>query len=210
MFTGMVLGTGEIVSRKAGRDTLLFIQPSFTFEEPLMLGESISVSGACLTVEKVLPENAFSAYASEETLSKTTLARQKFVNLERALRLSDRLGGHLVSGHVDGVGTLISKKSSGQSLVLEIKFPESLLRHLVPKGSVAIDGVSLTVNSVSQESFYVNIVPSTQASTTLKDLSLGDLVNLETDLLAKYLERLLAGKRPPGTLSLEKLLSEGF
>lgn len=225
MFTGLVLGVGTISSRTArGKDALLRIKPSsFSWDSPLVLGESICVSGVCLTVTEIGEEGdgTFGAFASEETLSVTTLSNLKTVNLERALRLSDRLGGHLVSGHTDGVGSLASSLKRGQSLVLSWKFPKELSPFLAPKGSVAIDGVSLTVNEVKGSEFTVNVIPATLKQTSLSSLKAGDSVNLEADMVARYAVNYLMGKETErgesspernqgSTLSLDKLRDLGY
>ncbi|MDR2406473.1 MAG: riboflavin synthase [Deltaproteobacteria bacterium] len=210
MFTGLIFGIAQITERKmSSRDCSLTLSPSFQWDSPLEEGESISVSGVCLTVTKALSKGAFSAYASEETLKRSTLASAKLVNLERALKLTDRLGGHLLTGHVDTLATLTERKSAGKSLVLAIRFPVEFSLHVAPKGSIALDGVSLTVNTASPGTLTVNVIPETLERTTLKDLKIGASLNLETDILAKYLESLLSSKKEPSP-GLRKLLEEGF
>jgi riboflavin synthase len=159
----------------------------------VVLGESISVDGACLTVVEFRGE-VFTADVSAESLSRTTLGRKapgSRLNLERALRFGDRLGGHLVSGHIDGIGTLKERKSEGRSLRLFFDTPSEILRYVVGKGSIALNGVSLTVNGVSNAGFDVNIVPHTASETTLNDLQIGGEVNIETDLIGKYVEKMV-------------------
>ena len=210
MFTGLVEGTGTISRRrKAAADEILVIAPGFKWESPLKEGESVSVSGVCLTVTNALEDGAFEAYASEETLKKSNLGSATKVNLERALRLTDRLGGHLVSGHSDGLAVLTRRESAGKSLRLVFSFPRELSRYIAGKGSVALEGVSLTVNSLSQGRLSVNVIPETLRTTTLSLLAPGTSVNLETDILAKFVESLLSGKDRKN-LTLEKLLEEGF
>ncbi|MDR2442088.1 MAG: riboflavin synthase [Deltaproteobacteria bacterium] len=216
MFTGLVLGKGRIIARKPGHEeSELTVEPFFDWDEPLVIGESISVSGVCLTVTKVLAPKAFTAYASSFTLKVTTLGRENLVNLERALKLTDRLGGHIVTGHVDGLGRLLSIKPSGQSLICQFSFPNDLAPYIVAKGSIAIDGVSLTVNEVSGSNFSVNLIPQTSNVTTLSDLKAPRTVNLETDILGRYVRRLLefsqnSNSKPSGGLTIEDLILKGF
>jgi riboflavin synthase len=200
MFTGIIEKTGKVVriqDRPGSRR--IRIQTPFSLSKEKE-GDSVAVDGCCLTITRK-SKNSFSADVSPETLSRTTLGSLKNgmrVNLERPLRLRDRLGGHLVQGHVDGVGLLRSKKevkSRGQNyLQLEFKFPRSLRRYLVEKGSIAIDGISLTINQVRADSFFVCLIPHTQIRTSLTAKKIGDKVNLEVDVLAKYLEQLVKSK----------------
>ncbi len=205
---------GEIKRRRPqGGEVELTVQPSFDWGAPLILGESIAVSGVCLTVTKVVGQTGFTAYASAETLSRSTLGTARQVNLERALALGDRLGGHLVSGHVDGPGLVHSISRAGSSLEYKFGAGADLLPFIVPKGSIAIDGVSLTVNEVSGDAFTVNLIPHTSQITTLGLLEPGDAVNLETDLIGKYVHRLLGFRenpRPVEGLTLDFLARHGF
>ncbi|MDR0882455.1 MAG: riboflavin synthase [Candidatus Adiutrix sp.] len=214
MFTGLTLGQGEIRRRlPRGREFELTVMADFDWAGPLQLGESVAVSGACLTVTGLAGSRGFMAYTSGETLRRTTLAQATRVNLERALTLSDRLGGHLVSGHIDGLGRVLTLDRAGASLVYEIEAGAGLMPFIVPKGSITIDGVSLTVNEVRSGSFTVNLIPHTAGATTLGALSPGVQVNLETDLLGKYVHRLLTvglQPRPDGGLTLEFLARHGF
>ncbi|MBT3908104.1 MAG: riboflavin synthase, partial [Rhodospirillaceae bacterium] len=158
----------------------------------IAIGASICCSGACLTVIDKGSE-WFAAMVSAETLSKTTLSDWKVgtpVNLERALRMGDELGGHIVSGHVDGVGTLDASETEGDSTRMIFEAPSDLIRFIAPKGSITIDGVSLTVNDVTDNTFGINVIPHTQEATTLGALSVGGTVNLEIDMLARYVARL--------------------
>lgn len=214
MFTGLIEGVGAVrnVSR-SGADAVLTVEAPFDLAE-VALGDSIAVSGACLTVTR-LAGSTFSVDVSAETLSRTNLGRLgpgHKVNLERALRLGDRLGGHLVSGHIDAGAELISSQEVGASLVLAYRLAPDHLRYVIPKGSIAIDGVSLTVNRVGDDFFEVNIIPHTAAQTTLNLNKPGDVVNIETDLIGKYVERLLGPRdetREEG-VSLEMLAEHGF
>lgn len=194
MFTGIILGTGRIVSiEERGGDLELAIDAAVLGATRLGLGESISVQGVCLTVTRV-DGTVFYADVSRETLSKTvlgTFGRGTRVNLEPSLRAGDALGGHMVSGHVDAVGRLTAQHQDGRSWRLEFELPAQLMRYVAPKGSIGIDGVSLTVNNVGGRLFDVNIIPHTRAATTLGELVVDAGVNVEIDLIARYLERLM-------------------
>ena len=197
MFTGLVEDVGTIARADRRSDALvLAIRPERMPVAELALGESVCHDGACLTVTDVGRET-FSVLAGAETLARTTLGALrvgKRVNLERALRVGDRLGGHWVTGHVDGTGELRTRRDLGANLVLGFRATAPLLRYIVEKGSIAIAGVSLTVNSVDADGFSVAIIPHTRDHTTLGELTLGDRVNLEVDILAKHVEKLLSTK----------------
>jgi riboflavin synthase len=219
MFTGLIEGTGTLLRiERLGPDARLVIQAGYPLQG-VVLGESIAVSGACLTVVS-FNGNVFTADVSAETLGRTTLGRKTSgsrLNLERALRMGDRLGGHLVSGHVDGIGTLRERHDEGRSLRLFFQVPEALSRYIIEKGSIAIDGISLTVNGCGQTAFDVNIVPHTAAGTTIGELRIGDEVNLETDLIGKYVEKMLgawkesdAQSKPASPLDRAFLQKHGF
>ncbi len=214
MFTGLTLGRGTITRRlPQGGEFELTIVADFDWSGPLEPGESIAVSGVCLTVTRAVGERGFAAYASGETLRRSTLGRVDQVNLERALALGDRLGGHLVSGHVDGPGTVLSISRAGSSLVYTFGAGPDLMPFVVPKGSIAIDGVSLTVNEVFETAFTVNLIPHTADITTLGLLQTGRTVNLETDLIGKYVHRLMRfgeAPRPTEGLTLDFLARHGF
>jgi riboflavin synthase len=193
MFTGLVECTGVLRSRseRAAGIRLAFDAPL----SGLALGESVSVSGACLTVVEARP-GGFDADVTVETLARTTLGRLESgqpVNLERALRAGDRLGGHWVSGHVDGIAEVKRAEPAGDALDVLVATEPALLRYVATKGSVALDGVSLTVNSVSSDSFSIMLIPHTLAVTTLKNIAPGRLLNLEVDLVARYVARWLEG-----------------
>jgi riboflavin synthase len=198
MFTGIVTALGtvrEVQPIGSGHDLRLVIgvAPGFLREPaPAVIGASIACSGACLTAVE-LGADFFAAQASAETLSKTTLGRWKpgsRVNLERPLRVGDELGGHLVAGHVDGLAEVVSATPENASVRWRFAAPRALARFIAPKGSVALDGVSLTVNEVEGETFGVNIIPHTASVTTFGTLQPGDLVNLEIDTVARYVARL--------------------
>lgn len=197
MFTGLVQGMGEIVSAESrGGDSRLTIRAAGLFQTPLDEGESIAVNGVCLTAMGA-GDQAFSADVSRETLGATTLGELRpgtAVNLERSLVLGQSLGGHLVTGHVDGIAEVESTREDGRSRRLVIKVPPRLARYVATKGSVCLDGVSLTVNEVHGNSFGVNIVPHTLEATNLGHADRGTRLNVEVDIIARYLERLLEGR----------------
>lgn len=191
MFTGLIETQGIVtrVDRAGGGAQMEIYAPEFGRD--MALGDSVAVDGACLTIAN-FARGAFVADVSEETLTKTTLgtARQGTkVNLERALRLSDRLGGHMVTGHIEGMGRLLLRHPAGNSTVYQFQVPPSLMEYIVSKGSVAIDGISLTVAQIRGESFAAAVVPHTEEVTTLKDKAIGSAVNVEVDVMAKYVKR---------------------
>lgn len=193
MFTGLVQAVGRIASREArGGDLRLGIDVGALRTHDIQLGESIAVSGVCLTVVQS-DTHRFYADVSNETLALTTiggLAEGTPVNLERALLATDRLGGHLVAGHVDGVGSVESIAEDGRSQRWRFSAPKAMLRYVAVKGSIAVDGVSLTVNAASDRGFEVNLVPHTVANTAFATATVGSAVNLEIDVVARYVERL--------------------
>ncbi|HEC14256.1 MAG TPA: riboflavin synthase [Rhodospirillales bacterium] len=192
MFTGIITDIGKVRAVKRNGDTRFDVSTAYD-TQTIAIGASICCSGACMTVIETGP-GWFSVAASGESLGKTTMGdwgEGTPVNLERALALGDELGGHLVSGHVDGVATVMGRASEGDSLRLTFQAPDDLARFIAPKGSVVIDGVSLTVNEVDGSRFGVNIIAHTQQATTLGGLDDGAPVNLEIDLLARYVARLL-------------------
>ncbi len=193
MFTGLIEGTGKILkTHNRNNGIVLEIKPSFELEEPV-IGESISVDGACLTLTEY-SEKTIRADVSPETLKKTTLVHKRqgdIVNLERALRLSDRLGGHLVTGHIDGTGKILSITDKGDFTQFDFTAPDYIIKYIIEKGSVAIDGISLTVNSCSKTAFSVMIIPHTINATNLITKKTGERVNIENDIIGKYVEKLL-------------------
>ena len=193
MFSGIVeeMGVVKTFDRDFGEARLSIL--SETILGDLKVGESVSVSGVCLTTVEV-HERDFVVDVSTETLNVTSigsLAAGATVNLERAMKLNERIGGHLVSGHVDGIGTLQDRQQEGNSIILTFNMPESILRYCIQKGSITIDGVSLTINQVSEKSLAVAIIPHTAEVTTLGLKQPGDFVNLEADQIGKYVERLM-------------------
>ena len=197
MFTGILEGVGRLAAREArgGDVRFTFATGTLPFED-VRLGESIAVNGVCLTVI-AFDAGSFQADASTETLSLTTLgalAQGAALNLERAMRPSDRLGGHLVSGHVDGIGRVLSVHDDGRAQRWRFAAPAPLLMYIAKKGSICVDGVSLTVNEVDAEGFEVALIPHTVAHTRFAETAAGDAVNLEIDLVARYVERLLGAR----------------
>ncbi len=193
MFTGIVEELGAIVSidKTLAGTRMTILAP--TVMSDLRVGDSISVNGACLTVANRSDHN-FSVEVSPETLSVTTLGQLTAgapLNLERAMKLNERIGGHLVAGHVDGVGTVRHRQQDGNAILLTIEAPPEILRHCIVKGSITVDGISLTVNKVTDRGFSVSIIPHTAKVTTFGLKQVGDRVNLESDLIGKYVERLL-------------------
>lgn len=194
MFTGIIQSIGRMarLEPRGGDLRIAVAAPDFGISD-IALGDSISVSGCCLTVVAI-ENHALVFDVSNETLSLTTLGGLRegdAVNLEKALRLADRLGGHLVSGHVDGLGAIVAIEPDARSQRWSIEAPRDLLRYIAAKGSICMEGVSLTVNAVEGQRFDVNLIPHTVAATTFRDRREGDRVNLEIDLLARYLERLM-------------------
>jgi riboflavin synthase len=193
VFTGIIEGQGKIKRLTGkGADAVLEIEGGITLSD-VAIGDSISVNGACLTVT-AKSDKAFTADVSQETLNKTTLRILKAgdkVNLEKSLRVGGFAGGHFVLGHVDNTGRILSRAQKSGSIIFALEIDNMLSHYIVEKGSVAIDGVSLTVNKVERGRFYVNIIPHTAGNTNLINKKEGDLVNIETDILGKYVEKLL-------------------
>jgi len=219
MFTGLVQGMGRVENAEArGGETRLKIRALFDLPT-IVLGESIAINGTCLTVE-TFGTNWFTVYASAETLRHTNLGALKTgsaVNLERALALGDRLGGHLVSGHIDCQATVANIKPAGESRIYTLTFPAEFGSLVVPKGSVALDGISLTVNECGPDFLSVNIIPATQQETTISGWTPGTSVNMETDLIGKYVRNMLgpwlgqaSSAAPASKLSMDFLKEHGF
>lgn len=200
MFTGIIESLGSVAAIQAtGAGRRMTVSTALDLTET-RIGDSIAVNGACLTAV-TLENHRFGVDISPESLKRTTLGQLRIgqeVNLERALRLSDRLDGHLVSGHIDGIGHIRSRVADGKWIVIGISVPASLLRYMIEKGSVAVDGISLTINSVGKAEFSVSVIPHTAQMTTLISKSAGDAVNIETDMIGKYVERFMTAGQPKG------------
>jgi len=215
MFTGLIQSIGKVRSLTRQGNSASLRVASELVRDDLQLGESIAVNGVCLTVTS-WDEHSFIADVSPETLDCTNLGGLRpnmQVNLERALRLSDRLGGHLVSGHIDCVATVKKRNQDQNAVRIEFSLPNEAMRYVVEKGSVAVDGISLTVNSVTETSFSVAIIPHSLAKTTLNGCAEGTKVNIETDLIGRYVERLMRLQADSGQrrgVSLEFLAKNGF
>ncbi len=214
MFTGIIEGMGTIAGvRPSGQGKRLTIQSDFSLQGT-RVGDSIAVNGACLTAVQ-LADRRIEADVSLESLARTTLAEARTgerVNLERALRLSDRIDGHLVAGHVDGTGVIASRQPAGNAVVVTVAVPEELARQMIIKGSVAVDGVSLTINTLDARSFAVAVIPHTSVLTTIGFKQTGERVNIETDMIGKYVEKVLSTRteaKPTG-LTLELLAKSGY
>jgi riboflavin synthase len=214
MFTGIIQSIGKVAKlERRDSDARIVVDVGTLPIGAIAVGDSIAVNGVCLTAVQT-GGNTFAADVSNETLSCTTLKEFKVgtpVNLELALTPSTRMGGHIVSGHVDGVGGVQQKYEDGRSIRFRIGMPKSLGRYVAAKGSICVDGISLTVNDVDEDGFQVNIVPHTLGATTLGSAVVGQNVNLEVDLLARYLERLLSERdKDPDQIDLETLEKAGF
>ena len=196
MFTGIIEGLGTIAGiRSAGQGKRLTIEADFPLDRT-KIGDSISVSGACLTAVKI-DGKRFEVDVSPETLQITTFGQAKVgerLNIERALRLSDRIDGHLVSGHIDGVGIVKKRESLSNAIIVTIGVDESLTQYMIAKGSVAMDGISLTINARESDNFSVSVIPHTAQLTTIGFKNKGDRVNIETDMIGKYVERFISGR----------------
>jgi len=214
MFTGLIEDLGTLRDIRTGANQARLTVATGLPMTELNLGESIAVNGVCLTVIS-FGDGAFSADVSPETMACTTLgnlARGAHVNLERALRLSDRLGGHLVTGHVDGQGSIVERRKDGNAWRFKFQTDAAVSAFLVAKGSVTIDGISLTVNEVSEKVFSLAVIPLTLSKTTLQDRNVGDAVNVETDLIGKYVARFLqdgTAAKPQG-VTMDLLAKNGF
>ncbi|HNU84294.1 MAG: riboflavin synthase [Pseudomonadota bacterium] len=210
MFTGIIQDTGTVRKfTRRGGDALIEVATTSLPLDDVKIGDSIAVSGACLTVT-ALGAQGFTFDVSAETLSRTTLGGLRAgdrVNLEKALRMSDFLGGHLVLGHVDCVGRIVERTARADSIVCGFTLERGLSKYVVARGSVTVDGISLTVNSCEGDRFYVNIIPHTAEKTTLAGKKAGDPVNIETDILGKYVEKLL---RPGRGVDMDVLREHGF
>jgi riboflavin synthase len=219
MFTGLVMGMGRIeAAENRGAETRFRIRTLFTLPD-IELGESIAINGVCLTVETFDAE-WFTAYASRETMSVTSLGNLKVgssVNLERAMAMGDRFGGHIVSGHVDCMAEVAEIRPAGESRIFKLAFDSSHGKYVIPKGSITLDGISLTVNNCGPDWLEVNIIPETQKGTTISGWTVGTKVNMETDIIGKYVERMVTpwttkddGKTRKPEITMEYLAKHGF
>jgi riboflavin synthase len=212
MFTGLVEEVGTLHALRVGAQSAVLDIGARAVLDTLAVGESVLTDGVCLTVTAVRPD-AFTADVMPETVRRTTLADRRpgdRLNLERALTLQSRLGGHLVAGHVDGVGVVREVRPEDNALLVDLEAPAAVTAVTVPQGSIAVDGVSLTVVSVGNDTLRVSLIPHTVAVTTLTRLDRGRRVNLEADLIAKYVHAFVERRRPPGGLTWEKLAEAGF
>lgn len=213
IFTGIIEEIGRLERLEAGRKSYKISVKAEKILEDASVGDSIAVNGVCLTIVE-FNVRSFAADVMPETVDKTGIRFLKTgdpVNLERALRLSDRLGGHLVQGHVDGVGSIISRENLDIAIIYRIKAPAAVLKYTVPKGSIAVDGISLTVVDVFQDSFTVSLIPHSAEQTVLGFKKAGDPVNLESDIIGRYVERLMKGESCPGsTVNMSFLAENGF
>lgn len=219
MFTGIVEEVGKIINIQRGaKSSVINIEGTIIFDD-LKIGDSVALNGVCLTVSTIR-NNIFTADIMSETLSRSSLSSLRqgsFVNLERAMLANGRFGGHIVSGHIDGTGTITSIKRDDNAIWYTIDAPPKLMNYIVEKGSIAIDGISLTVAVVTSSSFSVSIIPHTVKATILSTKGIGDIVNLENDIIGKYIERLLEVKnssrleeKANSKITREFLLKAGF
>ena len=212
MFTGIIEEMGVVKAiRREQHSAQLDLLAQAVLEE-LTVGDSLTVNGVCLTVVAKRAKE-FTVDVSPETMSVTRLGSLKVgdaVNLERAMRLGSRLGGHLVTGHIDGVGVIRQRRKEENALLLSIEAPPEVLRYCIKKGSIAVDGVSLTINRLTEKEFEVAIIPYTAEHTTLGIKGVGDSVNLECDLIGKYVERLLLAEEPPNKITRDYLKRKGM
>lgn len=220
MFSGIIEGLGSISAiRPSGQGKRISIEADFALDQT-KIGDSIAVNGACLTVVKISGKR-FEVDLSPETLAASTFKNAKQgdrLNLERAMRLSDRLDGHLVSGHVDGIGVIKQRQKLGNAIMLTVGVPEALSRYVIHKGSIAVDGISLTITACDADKFTVSVIPHTARSTTIGMKQTGDAVNIETDMIGKYVERFTrseaasdgAQTAASSSLDMEFLAKSGF
>lgn len=213
MFTGIVEEIGSISGIKQGKNSEILTIKAKKVLEDTKIGDSIAVNGICLTVT-ALSSDSFTADVMHETINRSSLSKLKYgskVNLERAMPVNGRFGGHIVSGHVDGTGTIINIKPDDNAIWYKIQANQQILKYIVEKGSITIDGISLTVAKVSETDFSISAIPHTVEQTILKEKRQGDIVNLETDILAKYIEKLLNHtQNKQSKITKEFLLEYGF
>jgi riboflavin synthase len=214
MFTGIIEELGEVNNIKRGNKAIVLTIKANKVVEDVELGDSIATNGVCLTVTD-FSETEFKVDVMPETMRKSSLGELNVgdqVNLERALKLSDRLGGHLVSGHIDGIGKITDKQREDNAILITITPDPELLKNIIAEGSIAIDGISLTVAELNSDSFVVSIIPHTNEVTTLPHKNIGDVVNLETDMIGKYVKRMMQfeEKQENKDIDMKKLKDNGF
>ena len=215
MFTGLIEEIGHIKAMKKGSSSICLTVAANKIMDDVKLGDSIATNGICLTVVD-FDSNGFSADVMPETMNRSNFHLQKEgspVNLERALRVGDRMGGHMVSGHIDGVGEIVSQSKDDNAIWVSISAPKNILKYVIEKGSIAIDGISLTVAYVDDKQFKVSIIPLTQDDTTLVSKKIGSTVNLECDMTAKYIEKFMFHKddeKEESHISMDFLKENGF
>ncbi|WIW71848.1 riboflavin synthase [Anaerosinus gibii] len=215
MFTGLIEELGIVKAIQSGAKSIQLTITAKKVLEDVKIGDSIAVNGTCLTVVRY-NQHDFTADVMPETVKRTVLSQLKIgdvVNLERTLALGDRFGGHIVSGHIDGIGTILSMTKDDNAIVVKIKVADHLLRYIIEKGSVAIDGISLTVVEVADSYFSVSLIPHSAQMTTLGKKAVGDIVNIENDIIGKYVERLLnlsVKEEKKTSISMDFLRENGF
>jgi riboflavin synthase len=215
MFTGIVEEVGKVKQIETEGGTRKLTVASKTLASELNLGDSIAVSGVCLTAVRIQPGESFGADLAEETWNLTSFSRIREgadVNLELPMKANGRFGGHVVQGHVDGRGKFVGLEpiQGAQDFWLHIEVPAELVRYIVYKGSICVEGVSLTVARINGQNLTIAIIPHTVEATNLKSLQPGDAVNLETDIIAKYVEKMMSGERVQGAIDLDRLVAQGF
>lgn len=212
MFTGIIEEIGEILAMQRGRESMTLTVKAQNILEDVKLGDSVATNGVCLTVV-ALGKNSFQADVMHETMNRSSLGALKIgskVNLERAMRADGRFGGHMVAGHIDGTGQITDIQKDDNAVWYTISTKQEILRYIIEKGSIAIDGISLTVAKVAKESFSVSIIPHTLQQTTLAERKKGDIVNLENDMVGKYIERFLINDAPKDAESGKSRIDSNF
>jgi riboflavin synthase len=215
MFTGIVEEVGKVTKLETSGGTRKITVSSTSLSKELKLGDSIAVSGVCLTAVRIKPGESFGADLADETWNRTSLSRIQEgaeINLELPMKADGRFGGHVVQGHVDGTGKFLGLEpiQGAQDFWLHIEVPQELARYIVYKGSISVEGISLTVARIEGQNLTIAIIPHTVEMTNLKSLKPGDPVNLETDIIAKYVEKMMAGERVQGAIDLDRLVAQGF
>ena len=212
MFTGIIEGFGTIRSlTRSGDGKRITLESDFDLDKT-KIGDSIAVNGACLTAVKI-SGRIFEVDVSPETIERSILKTAKSgdrVNLERAVKVGDRLDGHIVSGHIDGIGVVDFVETGSSAIIIKIKAPEKVMKYIIEKGSIAVDGTSLTVNSCDEDSFSLAIIPHTKGLSKIGSVKAGDEVNLETDVIGKYIEKLITGKKASSEMEKEEVVSIDF